>query len=458
MRVIQVDGYNFVAGMNWSQLAGENLSAEVAAYASENKSKYGVIRKVQNEDVNQIQLGMLKEKVDKPWSAAGVLAEINPNTIFVDEFEGFFWVCAVSSGLVLPGGDFIGISKSEVNDKITDLLNSIGDMDHITWIMRSDVMESLGLDIDDVVDKGFFDIVSGQSKKYGAHNQILGLKGAPRALILGLIFLAICGGLAYTMMPESMDESPVEENYGDLELSLPGNAKFDIAEIATSTISSSASVEKLLDAAKKEEISWLADDFNASNNRQVLQNFIDTYMSVPPNVAGWRKIGAEFDAASMNNLTVAWSRDYGTGLMLKTAMQNYGYSVSTDISGEKSNSNHKVADVTKRNITDVLGFIKNSKYNRLSFTNDLQLSGIKWAATKSQDTPRPIAIQGIKDQSLANQRQLRSQMIDFTISGSGVNNLLYLSNLVERADTFLVTRIVTEGDNQNWVVYGEFYE
>lgn len=458
MRVIQVDGYNFVAGMNWSQLAGENLSAEVAAYSSENKSKYGVIRKVNNSDVNSIQLGMLKEKVEKPWSAAGVVADLHPNTIFVEEFDGFYWICAVSSGLVLPGGDFVALSHSEVKDKINDLLGSIGDTDHISWMIRSAVMQDLDLEIEDAIDVGFFDMVSGNSKHYGAHNQILSLKGAPRALILGVIFLAICGALGYSMMPESSDDAAIEENYGDLELSLPGNAKFDIAEIATSTISSSASVEKLLDAAKKEEISWLLDDFNMSNNAQVISNFINTYMSVPPSLAGWHKAGAEFDTSSMNSLTVGWNREYGTGLMLKTAMQDYGYSVSTDISGEKSSSTHSVDDVPKRNITDVLGFIKQSKYNRLSFTNDLQLSAMKWAAMKSQETPRPIAIQGIKDQTLANQRQLRTQMIDFQISGTGINSLLYLRSLVERADTFLVTRIVTEGDNQNWVVYGEFYE
>lgn len=458
MKVVKSEGYNFVAGMKWVQLSGSNLSAEVTAYANENKSKHGVIRRVTNDDVLQIQLGMLSEKVEKPWSAAGVLADLHPNILLIDKLDDYYWVCAVSSGLVLPGGDFLTHGLEEAKDKIEDLLMAFGDSEHETvYAIKKDLSDELG--IEGNLDVGFLEIIDGEQKRYGSQNQLISIKSIPKALILFLVMLLGCGVVGYMLMPEPIVEEPIEENIGDLEMTLPGNAKFDLNEYAASTgLTTSSSTDKLLAAAYKEEVIWLTDDFNQINNEMILRNFVEAYMRVPSAIVGWNKAGAEFDASEVNNVTVNWSRKFGTGLMLKRAFEPYKIPVSTNLDGNKSNTRHAVKEFNKREIKDVMKFIKDAQYKRLDLSSDLDLAGIKWLATKSDVTPRPVRIEGIKDPILADQRQLNVNKVDFEISGANMNQLIYLSSILRKSETFLVTRIVVEGEGQSWKVYGELYE
>lgn len=458
MKVIKYEGYNFVAGMQWSQLSGQDLAAEIAAYSAESKCKYGVVRKVSYEDDVHMQLGMLSEKVDKAWSAAGVLADLYPNILLVDKIDDNYWVCAISSGLVLPGGDFLAKSVEEITDKVDDLLHAIGSSEvEIVYAIKSSIAEELQMEGN--LDQGFADIVAGEGKKYGSHNQIISIKSVSKPLIMFLVLLFGCAVLAYVAMPESIEAPPIEENIGDLEVQLPGNAKFDLGEYAASTgITTSGSTEKLLAAAHREEVIWLTEDFNQINNEMILRNFVESFMAVPNNIAGWDKSGAEFDASAVGSISVLWNKNYGTGLMLKTAFDSAKFNVSTSLDGKKSTTKHPVKSFQKRDVRDVLDFIRTEKYKRLSLSNDLDLSGIKWVATKHENTARPVKIEGIKDGALAEQRQLKTNIVDYEIAGVGSNQLIYLSSILKRANTFLVTRIVVEGQNQSWKVYGELYE
>ena len=458
MKVIKSDGYSFVIDMKWSQLSGVNLKAEVQAYSNESKCKYGVIRRVSNDDVVQIQLGMMPDKSDKSWSAAGVLADLYPDILLIDKIDDYYWICAISSGLVLPGGDYIARSLDEVRDKVDDILLSIGDSaDNTVYAISQELSEEIG--IEGNLDATFSQIIDGESKRFGSHNQIISIKSIPRALILFLVMMLGAGALVYMLMPETVDEMPVEENIGDLEMSLPGNAKFDLNEYAASTgVSTSSSTDKLLAAAYREEVIWLTEDFNQINNEMILRNFVSAYLKVPGAMAGWSKSGAEFDASDVSRVTVYWSKTYGTGLMLKRAFSEIGIKVSTSLDGKKSSTVHPVEDFKKREIKDVVSFIKESKYKRLSLSNDLDLGGIKWAAQKAEITSRPVKIDGIKDQALAEQRQLNTNKVEFEMTGNNINQLIYLSSILKGAETFLVTRIVIEGEGQIWKVYGELYE
>lgn len=458
MKVIKSDGYNFVVGLKWSQLSGENLSAEVSAYANESKCKYGVIRRITNDDVPQVQLGMLSEKVEKGWSAAGVLADLYPNIVLVDKIDDYYWVCAISSGLVLPGGDFLAKTVEEVEDKLDDILTSIGsEADETVYAIKREISDEIS--VEGTLDQGFIDIVDGEGKRFGSHNQIISIKSIPKALVLFGVLLLGCAGVGYMLMPEQVEEIPIEENIGDLEVQLPGNAKFDLGEYAASTgVTTSSSTDKLLAAAYQEEVIWLTEDFNQINNEMILKNFVESYMQVPNNVAGWVKSGAEFDASEVGSVNVLWNKAYGTGLMLKATFEKSKISVSTSLDGKKSTTKHAVQSFAKREIKDVLAFIKEGKYKRLSLSNDMDLAGMKWNASKHEITARPVRIEGIKDPALADQRQLQTNVVDYEIAGIGSNQLIYLSSILKRAETFLVTRIVVEGENQSWKVYGELYE
>jgi hypothetical protein len=457
MKTIQIDGYNFIAGMKWSQLSGESLKAEVAAYANENNCKYGVIRRITSNGVAQIQLGMLSEKINKPWSAAGVLADLYPNIVLVDFIQDSYWICAISGGLVLPGGDLIVKTAEEVTNKIDDILALIGnDTADMVFAIQESISDDLG--VTGTLNKGFAEIVQGNVKNYGLHNQIIGLKGVPKALILGGVFVLLCGGLFYMLMPSETSVLP-QDDFSDLtEMTLPGNVKFSASEMASGVISSSASDEKLLNAAKQEELMWLTDDFNANDNKLLIQNFVNSYASIPPELSGWVKSGADYDTADQEKINIIWDKSYGTGLMLKNSLTQKDVSVAISLDGKKGSSYYKIPKVEKSNISDVLGFIKKADYKKLSITNDLDLAGISWSALRHTDTSRPIAIEGIKDKNIAQTRQLKSNITDMKVEGKGINNLLLTSEVLDRAKSFLTTRIVIQSENQSWVVYGALYE
>lgn len=457
MKTIQVDGYNFVAGMKWSQLSGENLKAEVSAYAIENNCKFGVIRKINNDGVVQIQLGMQTEKLNKPWSAAGVLADLHPNIVLVDFIGDSFWVCAISGGLVLPGGDLILKTAEEVSNKIEDILNLIGsDSVEMVFAIKDNISDELG--VQGTINKGFIELVQGNNKSYGTHNQIISLKGVPKALILGGILVILCGGMFYAMMP-SNDTSESRDDFKDLsEMTLPGNVKFSASEMASGVLSSSASEEKLIDAAKQEEISWLTEDFNSNHSKDSVQAFVKLVSALPSEISGWINNSSSFDSSDPTKLNVVWDKSYGTGLMLKQSISALNVSVAISMDGKKGSAYYKFPSFKKGKIIDVLEFIKNEEYKRLSIENDLDLSGISWSALKHPETSRPIAVEGIKDQNIAQMRQLKSNITDFKIEGKGLGKLILASEILDKAKTFLVSRIVTQSDNQNWVVYGALYE
>jgi hypothetical protein len=457
MKTIQIDGHNFIAGMKWSQLSGESLKAEVSAYASENSCKYGVIRKINNDGVSRIQLGMLAEKVNKPWSAAGVLADIYPNIILVDYIDDAYWICAISGGLVLPGGDLFVKTAEDASNKVDDLINLInGEPGEMVFAISDSISDDL--EVVGTLNKTFSELIDGHEKSYGQHNQVISLKGIPRPLVLGGVFMLVCGGLLYALMPSSSSDVP-QDDFSDLtEMTLPGNVKFSASEMASGVISTSASEEKLLDAAKQEELMWLTEDFNANNSKVIVSNFVNLYASIPSEVSGWQKNGADFDTAEPEKLNVIWNKTYGTGLMLKNSLTGKNVSVAISIDGKKGSVFYKIPKIEKGQITDIQNFIKNSDYKKLSITNDLDLSGISWTATKHTDTSRPIAIEGIKDKNIAITRQLRSNITDMKIEGKGLNNLILASEILDRAKTFLTTRLVIQSENQSWVVYGALYE
>ncbi|MFK4132044.1 hypothetical protein ACI2KR_07075 [Pseudomonas luteola] len=456
MKTIQVDGYNFVAGMKWSQLSGTNLKAEVAANAQENGCKFGVIRKVDNDGVIQMQLGMLNSKLTKPWSAAGVLADLHKNIVLIDRVKDGYWICAIDAGLVLPGGDIIVKSGEEVEKRIDDILSLIGNTEKTQFAITAELSEELG--IEGNFPSSFSDIVKGQAKRYGSQNEIVGLKGVPKSLILGGVFLILCGGLGYVIMPSASDDASSEYLSDVPEITLPGNVKFSTSEMASGVMSTSASTEKILDQARQEEIIWLTDDFNANNSYEFIKNFVNAYSSVPSAVSGWTRKGADFDVSQADKINIVWEQAYGTGLGLQRSLENKKTSVSISLDGKRGSSYHDIPTVAKSDIGDVLTYIRQEKYKRLSLINDLDFAALSWTAEKHMDSARPVPIQGINDQNIAIQRQLKTNATDYKISGTGINNLIMLSNILSRAKTFITTRIVIQSDNNMWVVYGALYE
>jgi hypothetical protein len=178
-------------------------------------------------------------------------------------------------------------------------------------------------------------------------------------------------------------------------------------------------------------------------------------------LGGWSAKNYYYDISVPKYHEVVWAKkSYGTALTLKDSLKKKGISqLQFNDNGSLVSSFVNLKDSKPDVEKNILRVMKESQRDLFHFMHDLDVKNFHWMSELTPVSERPVPIAGISNMIQAKKRQLEVKTRDFRISGSGINEIEKLANLLESHDRFLVQRLSFDfNQNFNWIIYGVFYE
>lgn len=447
MDIINIGEESFVAGLHWSRLSGEKVVAEVATLSEEMEMPFGVIRKmvVGGEVIHQVGLGTEK-KFKGLISIAAILADLEENALLIEEIgNDKYWICAVAEKEVVAGGDII-CSGDEISDYISDIFSNLRDgLDGFVVYISAELAESTGMNADEHM--GIKDIlnkysISSAKKPYSKY-RIKSVKSSNKALILFGVFVIFAVGTGYSLVGGEDEGYKVADESFDMVLARRG-----------------PSVDEILKVAYEEEVNWLKEELQEQNPANLINELAVFMQKLPLNIAGWESDAAIFSSKNPSLISVKWDRgSYGTPIDFeKQAVKNNG--ISIDLNANNAITYHGVISKPKVDVPDNLeDAITNQSYSNKHFVHDLLLTDFEWKLDSLPKESRREEIRGIEDKEISNSKQFHYKTIGFDISGTGINDLYGLSNIIRKKSFSKITdiKISTKGIIA-WEIKGIIYE
>lgn len=457
MFAIELNKNKFAVGLKWSRLAGEKVSAELAALSKELEMHYGFTRKLE-EDENKFvyQAALSSDKsVNGLVSAAAIVADLVENIILVEQVtEDQYWICCINDSEVVPGGDDL-VTKEQLAGKFYELESLIDSSESKIYVHES-VSQLIStpsehFQLTDILEENE---VTKPLKVY-SHYKLKGLKGIPAAgLLFGVFGLVLAGG-AFMMTqntgPVIVDVEPIK--LPEVKIKKP-EKKIEQIEKKEPTQA------ELFALAKEEEIVWLKEQMKKEDPFQIINAIGEFTYGLPRFYSGWSASQVTYDSKRPDVITVIWTRnDLGTSLSLQDAIKNHiGMNFSLD--GQSARTTHRIEGVLEREVAeDIVQAIQNDPYKTAEFMHDIESIGLSWELELlSQDLPRRQKIVGIKSESESLKKQLKLQGKYYTVRGGRLNSMYVFNDIFTKSKSSLIEKININLNENNWTINGKLYE
>lgn len=449
-------------GLNWSQTSKESLVSDIKSESDRIAMDFGISRSYTTSDGSMLYQYSLSDYEDSvgAYSGADVLSSLQENVIFIYSVTAnISWVCIIHDGEVVSGGDIL-LEKGNFHD---DFQNTLKDLEVDTSQFRI------------YADSNAIEFAEGLYEAEVDFNEIVGQlefsdfqkfykirKNLQKYILAGLGVAVIAGAfyLASSLKGEEivMQQQP-KPSIDNMRMKIPEERKRNVGDIVNQKVGPSKT--QIMEDAYKEELSWLNFDYNLNNNSKLLSNIAKFLRAQDINLGGWSAKNYYYDISVPKYHEVVWAKkSYGTALTLKDSLKKKGISqLQFNDNGSLVSSFVNLKDSKPDVEKNILRVMKESQRDLFHFMHDLDVKNFHWMSELTPVSERPVPIAGISNMIQAKKRQLEVKTRDFRISGSGINEIEKLANLLESHDRFLVQRLSFDfNQNFNWIIYGVFYE
>lgn len=444
-----------VVGLSWDQLPPEGFKAEASRIARDRGTPFGVIRAVPGASPAEYQLGRAPDAASKGLpSAAAVLASQYESIISGSVTDdGKIWLCAINKHTVLSGGDAV-LSEEQFAEAFKDFHSTFSEEgiefdvfldSEASALVGEALIQASSLldahDIDDVFDSAYLDEIKG-------HALIKRVVLDKKPLVVGGAVVALAA-ILYLMFGGSPSPQPAAA------LDWGKDTAKKKADKSAMEAKRASEIEALIAKAKAEALSFLNDEFNATDEVSVVNGLVYLWTSFPTDVqGGWTGTSIEWGLGTPTNAAISWTPMPGsTTLMFRETMQ--GTTVAFDPAGKKAVSRHAV-DVIQTDF-EALSFIENNPSDSHVFAHYLESMGqhVKFSAPKplALKTILPLGAKGYEGGPL-----IKLSVMPFSVSGTGADALAAFGGAMEILPTGAIQSIEIKPKNQSWQVNGVIYE
>lgn len=119
--VTKISGIEYAIGLTWETLSPDlRRGLQIETLGEKYDTLSGVIRKRSG----QVQVGFSQQK---GISAAALLADAAPadDLMYIERVSGGYWLCVISDGIVLPGGDIFIDNKLNLIEQVLEMSSLI---------------------------------------------------------------------------------------------------------------------------------------------------------------------------------------------------------------------------------------------------------------------------------------------------------------------------------------------
>lgn len=438
----KINKKDFVFGLEWNRLLGQNRKKEIKEIVEREASKYGLSRAIKgqagsNKD-QQVGLTADKELIGS-YSAAAVFADSYQNGLIFEKLpDGSIWSCLTIEGEVIPGGDVV-VNESELTDKYYSILEILdSDLDNLTVICSDEIAGTLGIRASDSAT--FNNIVFASKSAGSSKTRITNVTGVSKLLVIGLPAALLAVGIGSSLYSEMNKKKAVSIENPVLEFT------------------QGPTQQEIIEAARKEEISWLKDELSSQDPVKELTWMTDEVRLMPTFVGGWKLLNATLDADNPGVINFMWKRISGTPNSFQKAAGELGWIASFDLTGKTAVTSKVIKEANSREIDNVLSFIRDTDYPRLNLVSELQLGAISWDLSAIKDDNRREAVIGVEDPLVAQKKQLVMNKYELSLSGGSLHTMKGALHYTAKIKAFLIKKVEIDIDNLKWNLIGVFYE
>lgn len=464
MHIVTVNKTEYALGLKWARLTPDKVRSEVKQLSKQWSHPYGVVQSEGDRNFT----GLTDDKNAKgKYSAAACLAKVFPNLIYTTKLEGgSYWVVAIIEGEVLPSSDSL-LKDAEVIEKITEFA-SIPSSEDVTMLASKDAVESLNLDVEEVVELEdlFSDLSTTKSEKIDS------LGSFDSSIKVGLAVTAAVGVLffGYSQYTGYQEAKRVEEINAQL-----ANQRDVRAEQAAEA---ERRKQEMLAKALLEEKQSLGWALEYATTDAVLNRFSSALNLVgAPIKGGWTldqlnlssfEINQEKPStiyffennaqATFNDLVSAFPQAFERGQLeadkegIKLSLSMVGPEIEALGDRELSDS-----ELNEKFITPSTESPRNRLYNHFLTKSDITFSvAVKPKLEFYRKTPIP----GIADPDLAKQRRVPVRTYEVSIEGSDLHRLYDVLGTIDEnlKQQLLWEEMAYSPVGASWKIKGFYYE
>jgi hypothetical protein len=467
IKLRNLDGLVLGFGFDWKTVSSSQAEKTIKEECKKNGDKFSYsIAKASDDDSNVTIYTTIDELYEpKTVPAAHLLYNA---LIDKDDFIYIYpinddqaWVCCVSQNEIVSNGDLI-VSITNIKDELAKLSKALGTEDLGGFLFYIDSkLESIdsGYDADFYLD--FSEVVNSTDlviKKLTfakVHSQKDNLIKA--ALVLAF---AVGGGYylfgdELTQSTASLIEQPKKVDTDKLLKKLPQMKSRDAGDFIDKSITKSDDV--VIQEARRQELEWLNDDLSLLNEATFIEYLHDTLYKEPARVAGWRLAKVTFDVSFPTALEYQYIKTrQGTALTLKE--EYVGTSIVFSPNGSVANIFKPIdQNFFTRNNVKFQDLVK-KEHNVINLMHDLDINSLNWSMSKLNLTDRQEPIEGLRDSSKENERQLKTDSREIIVKGKFLSEILQAKKVFSSTDKFLLERVVVNiGSDISWTMYGVYH-
>lgn len=376
--------------------------------------------------------------------------------------EKHAWVCCVYQDEIVNGGDLI-IDIERIPEELAKLAESLGSDDLSDFSFYADInaLEAFEgqeinyeVDFDEIVSDFKNDFkVKGFGKAYSNRDSLVKI-GIASVFTLGVVYYLF--GDALWSSHEKPPENIVKKvDTGTLLKSLPKLRDRDGDDFIDKSITKSDDI--ILREARAQELAWLNKDLNLLSEAEFLGHLYKKIYSTSTYLAGWKLKKVTFDFSSPHALEMLYTKtSSGTALTLKKATEGKPFTLSPN--GKSAIVYDKVETHGDNNKKVNFEDLAQDNYNVIQLMHEMDVNGIKWSITSLNDKNRAQPIEGLKDGSKRNSRQLNTDSREIIMQGRYLSDFEKIMPVFTQTDKLVVERIVLDVNNGvSWSLYGVFH-
>jgi hypothetical protein len=375
--------------------------------------------------------------------------------------EDYAWVCCIYKNQIISGGD-LTISIQNLDEELIKLAELLGsddlngfsiyaDENAITIFENQDVNYQVELsDIseqfkNEVKRKGFNNVFS--------NKEMLSKIGVISVVALCLMYYLMNDTV--TSVTSSEQNLPRQVNTEKLLRQLPKSEKRDADELLDKSITKSDDV--ILRDARKQELVWLNDEINLIHEPEFLNEIYNRIIYTHSTISGWKLRKVTYDISAPKNIEYLYAKtSNGTALTLKKSIEGKPFILAPH--GQSAIVYESIdtfsTESSKVNFNDLAKL----DFSTIELMHSLDISRTQWSMRLLPNEERLQTIEGLKDSSRENERQLRTDSREVILKGKYLSDFEKIVPIFTQTDKFILERIVLDVDRSvSWSLYGVYH-